>query len=471
MEDRPSSPPSKSWSIYTRREISSKYEILECIGSGAYSDVYKARRRSDSLIVALKEVHDYQSAFREIEALQMLQNCPNIVALHEYFYSEDEDAVLVLEYLPTDLAAVVKAAKKEWEDGIGVGEVKRWMVQILRGVDACHRNSIVHRDLKPSNLLISSDGVLKIADFGQARILLAPGFVDTNPYSQFDEQSSSSQPPFPQPSESVPPLMFQSVEKLAESGSGKGSLHPDNPRPTESPHDIDEDSMTQDGAASCVATCTTIDQEDPYLQSYSYETEEGADVNGPLTSCVGTRWFRAPELLFGSTNYGLEIDLWSVGCIFAELFSLEPLFPGTSDIDQLGRIFNVLGNLTELVWPACTQLPDYKIISFGKVEKPIGLDECLKNRSPDEVGLVRKLLCFDPSSRATAMELLHDKFLNEEPLPVPVSELRVPDKHGGGGMDSSGEWNGRRGFDSDSDFDDFGCDVTTTEHGFSIRFS
>jgi serine/threonine protein kinase len=163
-----SPPPAKSWSIHTRPEIISKYEIQERIGSGAYSDVYKARRHSDNLTVALKEIHDYQSASREIEALQVLQNCPNVVVLHEYFWREDEDAVLVLEFLRTDLAAVIKQGEKR-DDGVGVsvGEVKRWMVQILCGVDACHRNMIVHRDLKPSNLLVSDDGVLKLADFGQ----------------------------------------------------------------------------------------------------------------------------------------------------------------------------------------------------------------------------------------------------------------------------------------------------------------
>lgn len=144
---------------------------MERVGSGAYSDVYKARRLSDDLIVALKEVHDYQSAFREIEALQILQSSPNVVVLHEYFWREDEDAVLVLEFLRTDLATVIRDAKKARQnadsEGLSVGEIKRWILQILCGIDACHRSMIVHRDLKPSNLLISDDGVLKLADFGQ----------------------------------------------------------------------------------------------------------------------------------------------------------------------------------------------------------------------------------------------------------------------------------------------------------------
>ncbi|KAH6818243.1 CDK-activating kinase 1AT [Perilla frutescens var. frutescens] len=472
MEQPPPSS-SKSWSIHTRREITIKYEILERVGAGAYSDVYKARRRSDSATVALKEVHDYQSAFREIEALQTLQNCPNVVFLHEYFWSEDEDAVLVLEYLPTDLAAVVKSAKKDWDGGLTAGEVKRWMVQILRGVDACHRNSIVHRDLKPSNLLISADGVLKVADFGQARILLAPGIVDEGAYNQFAELPSPNQATFPQPTETFPRLEGQSTQECVEPSSEKGAAEPEDLKMGEFPTDVDEESVTHDGAASCLATCTTSDLEDPFQHPYSYEAEEGrVDGNAPLTSCVGTRWFRAPELLYGSTNYGLEIDLWSLGCIFAELLSLEPIFPGTSDIDQLGKIFSILGNVTEDVWPGCVHLPDYNIISFGKVEKPTGIEACLGNRSPDEVLLVRKLLSFDPASRATAMELLHDKYLNGEPLPVPISELRVPSKHGGGDEDYSVDWNDYEGLQSDSDFEDFGPSlITTTENGFSIRFS
>ncbi|KAK3034321.1 hypothetical protein RJ639_032219 [Escallonia herrerae] len=465
-------PRTKSWSIHTRPEITSKYQILTRVGSGAYADVYKAVRRSDSLTVALKEIHDQQSAFREIEALQTLQHSPNVVVLHEYFWSEDEDAVLVLEYLPTDLASVIRGAKR---DGLSAGEVKRWIVQVLCGVDACHRNSIVHRDLKPANLLISADGVLKLADFGQARILLEPGFIAGNEHPRTPEQYSPNRAAF-QPPELIPEAEVVEGHKNQEQGAlGKevygGQL--DELRPKDS-LDIDKESSIHDGDASCLATCTTSDVEEDLLKtSYSYEVEEGGnDGYGPLTSCVGTRWFRAPELLYGSTKYGPEIDLWSLGCILAELFSLEPIFPGSSDIDQLSRIFNVLGNISEEVWPGCSKLTDYQIMSFGKVEHPIGLEACLPNRSPDEILLVKKLLTFDPSSRATAMELLHDKYLNEEPLPVPISELRVPTTNSAQDEDSSSEWGNYKDMGSDSDSEDFGSvDVTNTNAGFSIRFS
>ncbi|XP_047257983.1 cyclin-dependent kinase F-1-like [Capsicum annuum] len=239
--------------------------------------------------------------------------------------------------------------------------------------------------------------------------------------------------------------------------------------------DTDKDSNIQDGDTSCLATGTMSNVEEDLLPgTYSYDVDDGEHDNfPPLTSCVGTRWYRAPELLYGSTSYGPEIDLWSLGCIFAELLRLEPLFPGNADIDQLGRILNVLGNLTEEVWPGCADLPDYKIISFGKVEKSIGLEACLPNRSTDEILLIKKLLCFDPAGRATAMELLHDKYLNEDPLPVPPSELRIPSKHSSDqDEDSLDELSGRRDPNSDSDFDDFGpTKVSTTEHGFSIQFS
>lgn len=236
---------------------------------------------------------------------------------------------------------------------------------------------------------------------------------------------------------------------------------------------FDKDANLQDGDTSCLATCTTSDREDdPLKSSCSFEAEEAiGDRNGSFTSCVGTRWFRAPELLYGSTNYGLEIDLWSMGCIFAELFTLQPLFPGTSDIDQLSRILCVLGNLNEDSWSGCVKLPDYRTISFNNIENPIGLETCLPNCTPEEISVVKKLVCYDPARRATAMELFQEKYFVEEPLPVPLSQLHVPSSKNGHDEDSPGGWYDYNEMDSDSDFEDFGpVNITTTSAGFSIQF-
>ncbi|XP_067843927.1 cyclin-dependent kinase 2-like isoform X3 [Heptranchias perlo] len=75
---------------------------------------------------------------------------------------------------------------------------------------------------------------------------------------------------------------------------------------------------------------------------------------------VVTLWYRAPEILMGCKFYSTAVDVWSIGCIFAEMVTRKPLFPGDSEIDQLFRIFRTLGTPNESVWPGVTQLPDYK---------------------------------------------------------------------------------------------------------------
>lgn len=304
----------------------------------------------------------------------------------------------------------------------------------------------------------------------QARILLAPGFIAVND----DQQNTPTNEAVDNPSDIVPELdnPDQEVQIIQEAPPYRKEFGLSDDPKVRDFEDMDKESCFPDCDTSCLATCTASDIEEDPFKSYAYEAEEGQNQGlGPLTSCVGTRWFRAPELLYGSTTYGPEIDLWSLGCIFAELLSLEPLFPGTSDIDQLGRIFNVLGDLSKEVWPGCTELPDYNTISFGKVENPLGIEACLPNRSADEILLVKKLLCYDPTNRATPMELLQDRYFNEEPLPLTISELRVPSKHYAADEDSPNECGDYKDFDSDSDFGDFGPSyVTRTEHGYAIQF-
>ena len=81
------------------------------------------------------------------------------------------------------------------------------------------------------------------------------------------------------------------------------------------------------------------------LTHEAHESEQSA--NPALTEYVATRWYRAPELLVGDTQYGTPVDVWAIGCVFCELFSGQPLLPGNSDLDQLYLIKKTFGNLIE----------------------------------------------------------------------------------------------------------------------------
>src|SRR5690606_4234317 len=74
---------------------------------------------------------------------------------------------------------------------------------------------------------------------------------------------------------------------------------------------------------------------------------------------VITLWYRPPEILLGGKQYSTPVDIWSIGCIFAEMLSGEPLFPGDCEIDQLFRIFRALGTPNEETWPDVSNYPDY----------------------------------------------------------------------------------------------------------------
>jgi cyclin-dependent kinase 2 len=80
----------------------------------------------------------------------------------------------------------------------------------------------------------------------------------------------------------------------------------------------------------------------------------------PYTHEVVTLWYRAPEILLGTLEYSTAVDIWSVGCIFFELITKMPMFPGDSEIDQIYRIFRTLGTPDETIWPGVTKLKEFK---------------------------------------------------------------------------------------------------------------
>jgi cell division cycle 2-like protein len=142
----------------------------------------------------------------------------------------------------------------------------------------------------------------------------------------------------------------------------------------------------------------------------------GEPHRGKLTPVVVTLWYRAPELLLGATEYGWEVDVWSAGCIFAELLSGRPIFAGKTEPDQIHRIFSVLGMPNERSWPGFSALPHAAKIS--PVQQPFNtLHTLFPSLSPSGLDLMKRMLAYDPKTRISASEALAHKFFTEAPLP------------------------------------------------------
>eukprot|EP00842_Homolaphlyctis_polyrhiza_P005157 jgi/Hompol1/5642/HPOL_004595-RA len=122
---------------------------------------------------------------------------------------------------------------------------------------------------------------------------------------------------------------------------------------------------------------------------------------------VVTLWYRAPDVLMGSRLYSTSIDIWSTGCIMAEMASGRPLFPGSSVRDQLTRIFKLLGTPDEKTWPRISELPDYKA-DIG-LYPPARLDPILPKLGPDGIDLIMSMIELHPDKRITAEAALTRK--------------------------------------------------------------
>ena len=241
------------------------------------------------------------TAIREISLLKELDHL-NIVKLLYIIHAESK-LFLVFEYLNQDLKKYMELYQNK--AGLPLELVKSYLYQMLQGIAYCHTHRIIHRDLKPQNLLLSSDGLIKLADFGLARAFGVP------------------------------------------------------------------------------------------VRTFTHE--------------VVTLWYRAPEILLGCKYYSTEVDIWSIGGIFYEMATHRVLFRGDSEIDQLFKIFRVLGTPDENVWPGVSQLPDYKP-TFPHWSRDKFAHFHLNNEAVD---LLIRLLIYKPDERITArMALMHPFFQN-----------------------------------------------------------
>lgn len=299
------------------RMATTRYEPVAEIGVGAYGTVYKARDPHSGHFVALKSVRVPNggaaggglpvSTVREVALLRRLEafEHPNVVRLMDVCATSRTDrdikVTLVFEHIDQDLRTYLDKAPPP---GLPVETIKDLMRQFLSGLDFLHANCIVHRDLKPENILVTSNGTVKLADFGLARI-------------------------------------------------------------------------------------------------YSYQMA--------LTPVVVTLWYRAPEVLLQST-YATPVDMWSVGCIFAEMFRRKPLFCGNSEADQLGKIFDLIGLPPEDDWPREVSLPRGAFSPRG----PRPVQSVVPEMEESGAQLLLEMLTFNPLKRISAFRALQHSYLHKE---------------------------------------------------------
>lgn len=300
----------------------SDYRKLENLGEGTFGVVTKAEKSDTGEIYAIKKIRGRasktgqdQPTLREIMLLQELRH-DNVIRLQEV-YVHNGNLNLVFEFCRTDLERVIQDKAMV----LDAARIKAYVLGTLRGLAYCHESWVLHRDMKPGNLLLSEDGVVKLADFGLARVFGSP--------------------------------------------------------------------------------------------------------DRKFTGQVVTRWYRAPEILFGAKFYGSAVDLWSVGCIFAELMLRVPYFPGTSDIDQLARVFTALGTPDESTWPGLTSLPDY--VAFQPVPGTPFRD-VFTAADDESLSLLAKLLTFSPSERVSAADALKHPYFAAQPPPANGCDLVPPRK-------------------------------------------
>lgn len=130
---------------------------------------------------------------------------------------------------------------------------------------------------------------------------------------------------------------------------------------------------------------------------------------------IVTLWYRAPEVLLGTKIYSTAVDVWSIGCIFAEMLTRRPLFSGDSEIDQLFRVFRTLGTPDEESWPGCSKLGDYKS-TFPKWA-PQDMTTILPMLDMEGHDLLSKLLTYEPESRISAKRALVHPFFKDVFIP------------------------------------------------------
>ncbi|KAK5169648.1 uncharacterized protein LTR77_005625 [Saxophila tyrrhenica] len=143
-----------------------------------------------------------------------------------------------------------------------------------------------------------------------------------------------------------------------------------------------------------------------------------------LTLLVVTLWYRSPELLLGATTYDSTVDMWSLGCIFGELLTKQPLLQGKNEVDQLSKIFELCGIPSEDNWPGFKRLPNARTLRLPSQSKSAQgsiVRSKFSTLTNAGVSLLNGLLSLNPAQRPSAKEMLEHSYFREDPRPKPTA--------------------------------------------------
>jgi protein kinase len=129
----------------------------------------------------------------------------------------------------------------------------------------------------------------------------------------------------------------------------------------------------------------------------------------PFTDYVSTRWYRAPEVLLRSPSYNSPLDMWACGCIMAELYTLRPLLPGSSESDELYKICSVIGTPTQQIWADGMKLASQLRFRFPQFV-PTSLETLIPQAGTDGIAVMNNLIMWDPSKRLSASKCLQHEY-------------------------------------------------------------
>jgi renal tumor antigen len=132
----------------------------------------------------------------------------------------------------------------------------------------------------------------------------------------------------------------------------------------------------------------------------------------PFTEYISTRWYRAPECLLTDGYYNYKMDIWGVGCVFFEIMSLYPLFPGNNELDQIHKIHNIMGTPPTELLNRLKKFGTHMDFDFP-VKQGTGITKLLPHASPEALDLMTKLLTYNPEERPSAKQALKHPYFKE----------------------------------------------------------